>query len=73
MNLAAATLLAVWLLVQRRLPERSTPASVGAALLGLTAGVTTNFLLLAGIVYFALDPGFVLPIIELLSERVGWF
>ena len=71
MNLAAATLLAVWLLTQRRLPERSTP--VGAALLGLTAGVTTNFLLLAGIVYFALDPGFVLPIIELLSERVGWF
>ncbi|SFK67622.1 hypothetical protein SAMN04487950_0530 [Halogranum rubrum] len=71
LNLTAATLLALWLLVQTRLPERYTP--VGAAILGVTAGVTTNFLLLAGVVYFALEPGFVLPIIELLSERVGWF
>jgi hypothetical protein len=70
-NLVAATLLAGWLLFERRLPARSTP--VGAALFGLTAGVTTNFLLLAGIIYFALEPGFVLPIIELLSERVSWF
>lgn len=70
-NLTAATLLALWLLVQRRLPSKYT--SVGAVILGVTAGVTTNFLLLAGIVYFALEPGFVLPIIELLSERVSWF
>ncbi|SDM94310.1 hypothetical protein SAMN04487949_2928 [Halogranum gelatinilyticum] len=70
LNLAAAGGLAAWLVFEKRLPDRVAP--VGSGLLGVVAGVTTNFLLLSGLFYFALPDGFVLPVVETVNELTTW-
>ncbi|WP_416840405.1 hypothetical protein [Haloferax sp. DFSO52] len=69
-SLGVAACFALWLLVHQHLPQRVQPG--GAALLGIVFGVTTNFLLLAGVVYFAHSGGFALPVIDWVSNFVRW-
>jgi len=67
--LAAAAALGGWTLAAT-LRDRSSPW-VGAVLLGVTAGLSTAFLLLSGLDYFAYAGDFLLPVSGRVSDALG--
>ncbi|RXK46237.1 hypothetical protein [Halorientalis pallida] len=66
--LAAATSLAAWAVV--RTLSDTVPERAGAALVSVTAGAGTIFVLLSGIEYFAYAGEFALPVVRWLSAAL---
>ncbi|WP_224268037.1 hypothetical protein [Haloprofundus salinisoli] len=70
-HLAAATALALWVLVAET--REKTYLRVGAASIGVACGLTTVFLLLSGWEYFGYAGEFALPMIRTLARALPLF